>query len=988
MLRRKVLSLATALVSLVPGLAVAQDNTTPPPAPPPAAEPAAPAAAPVAAGAEGDQGKNEKTEEIVVTGSRIRRKDLNTPAPVTVMSKEQYTASGKVSLGDFLQSLPEQGNALNTQVNNGNDGSVQVNLRSLGPQRTLVLVNGRRFVSGGLPSSPLTAVDLNTIPAAAIERIEILKDGGSAIYGSDAVAGVVNVILKKRYSGTEVSAYSGTTSHGDGTTFDLSAVTGTTSDRGNILFSLGYQDQHSVLSGDRAWAETPFSWDFDLGEKVATGNSTTFPAGRFTLDCSAPATAAATAACASAGATTRKSLVPEGGNTYKIYDSTLFNTNPTNYLITPNRRYQLFATGDTNIGSVARGFFEVSYVNRTSAQTLAPMPLVNSTIPLKPITVTKDSFYNPFGVDITSWRIRTVEFGDRRYAQNLNTARVVTGLDGNLGDAAGFLKGWTWDVSYNYGQTSGTELDTGQLRMPNIGNATGPSVLDTRAGSPTFNQPVCVRSSQIANPLDPSNIIAGCVPMDVLHGFSGATRGANPALTQAAKQYVSYDGTLNSAIRQDVVSANVSGELFSLMADRPIGLAIGGDWRREAGRFLPDPITAALESSGNNYLPTAGAYDVREGYAELSVPLVSGMPLVNQLEASAAIRVFDYSSFGSDSTYKFGARYSPIRDVTLRGTYSTAFRAPNVPELYGGTTDSYDFVNSGDPCSGPTDPAVIARCAALGVPGGDSGDASTQFLTKKIANANLKPEKANVYTIGVVLEPTVLPNFSFTVDYFNIDLRHEISTRGALTILNQCVLQNNDQLCSLITRNGEGQVIQINDQRNNGTQLKTAGFDFSARYAVPTSAFGRFNLIVDAAYLQQYTTIDEFGFYVPNAGNYDNLNSLPRFKMNSGVVWGLGSLGAGVTNRYVSGFKECESGLCASNDPTDRSRRIAAWYAFDAFVTYGLRSSAGKTSIALGVQNVFDSSPPFITNAGSANSDPSTYDYLGRFFYARLTQSF
>ncbi|HEY6100318.1 MAG TPA: TonB-dependent receptor plug domain-containing protein, partial [Anaeromyxobacter sp.] len=262
MLRRKVLSLATAVLSLATsGLAAAQETTTPPPAPPPAAEPA-PATAPAAAA-----GKEEKTEEITVTGTRIRRKDLSTPAPVTVINRDQITASGKVSIGEFLQALPEQGNAINTGVNNGGDGATRVNLRGVGSNRTLVLVNGRRWMPGGTGADG--SADLNSIPTAIIERIEVLKDGASAVYGSDAVAGVVNIITRRGGARTDVSAYTGTSSHGDGTVFDLNLTTGAGGERGNILFSAGYYDQRKVMAGNRSFSDIPRFFD-------ATGNNNAF----------------------------------------------------------------------------------------------------------------------------------------------------------------------------------------------------------------------------------------------------------------------------------------------------------------------------------------------------------------------------------------------------------------------------------------------------------------------------------------------------------------------------------------------------------------------------------------------------------------------------------------------------------------------------------------------------------------------------------------
>src|SRR3954468_17592137 len=252
-------ALQYALTASIAAAGMASAQTTPAPAPenqPPA--PTGTTEAPAAATTEAP--RKGATEEITVTGTRVRRKDLNTPAPVTVLSRDQITASGKVSLGEFLQALPEQGNTVNAQVNNGNDGSIYVALRSLGSARTLVLVNGRRMVPGGTGAN--SAADLATIPAAAIERIEVLKDGASAIYGSDAIAGVVNVILRKRYNGTEVGGYAGISQKGDGQTYDVHAVTGTAGDRGSMLFSIGYQEQRAAFAGDRDFSKTTYPYDF------------------------------------------------------------------------------------------------------------------------------------------------------------------------------------------------------------------------------------------------------------------------------------------------------------------------------------------------------------------------------------------------------------------------------------------------------------------------------------------------------------------------------------------------------------------------------------------------------------------------------------------------------------------------------------------------------------------------------------------------------
>lgn len=939
-------------------------------------------------------------EEVVVTGSRIKRKDLTTPAPVTVVSKEQMTSTGKVSLGEFLQQMPEQAGANNAQVNNGTDGAVRVDLRQLGAQRTLVLVNGRRFVGGGGGAD--ASVDLSTIPVAAVERIEILKDGASAVYGSDAISGVVNVILKKRFSGTEVSAFAGTSSRGDGNQYDFSAITGSGNEKGNFLFSVGYTKMESILAGDRKWAETsygygPFDLTGDVG-KYPTGNSSTFPDGRFSLPSgacpggSAPPGASqqvidACNARADALANIGSGIVvptPGGTAAYAGYDGSLYNTNPTNFLITPSQKLQLFTTGDVSLSGAARLYYEASYNKRNSAWSLAPMPLVNNTIPTNPVKVSASSLYNPFGVDITSWRKRMVEFGDRYESDEAVTFRVVTGLDGALGDWAGPLRGWSWDVSYNYGNTTATGTLANQLRMPNVANAVGPSMLDPVSGAP-----ICVRV-----PGDASTKINGCVPMDVLHGAGNIAGTGDLA---ALKSYVSFDGTSRGFTDQQVVSASLAGDLVKLMADRPAGLAVGVDYRYESGGFLPDVITSSLESSGNNQLPTQGSYHVTETYGELVLPLLNNMPGVEDLELQFAGRYVDYNTFGGNFSYKVGGRYTPVKDVTLRSTYSTAFRAPNVAELFGGTADNYPTVR--DPCrtlSASSSPTLIAQCTAAGVPAGGTRDPSTQLLQKQGSNPDLQPEKAKIFTMGAVIEPRYVPNLSMTLDYYTITVDKAISLHGTSTILTQCYTQGNDAYCPMVIRDPNTHLITyVADMRGNLSQYKASGIDVGLRYALQTAAAGRFNFGFDANYLIKNDTIDETGGVTKGKGNYDNGVAMPSVRALGSLGWSLGGLSAGAQVRYVGSIEECidlNSGVgsvCSTVPEADQGiRRVPAYYPVNLNVGYALKSGAGTTSIVLGVQNVADLTPPYLYNASAANSDPYSYDYVGRYFYGRLTQTF
>lgn len=931
------------------------------PAPAPSAMPTPATAAPA--------GEKEKVvEEIVVTGSRIKRKELTTPAPVTVLTKDTIMASGKINVGDFLQTLPEQAGGVNGQINNGNDGSVTVNLRQLGEQRTLVLVNGRRMVAGG--TDPGARPDLNSIPTVAIERIEVLKDGASALYGSDAIGGVVNIITKKRFTGSEASVFAGQSGYGDGTAFDISGSVGTASETSSILFSVAYQTQAGVRASARPWAPNTRSYNFQTGEMgISSGNSPTSPDGMLSIpdiekNCANAALRAARPALndvcqlyATNGKT--NNFVPggyaaDGSSLYSTYDKSLYNTYPTNYISIPNHRLQMFATGNAQLGSEARAFFEASYVNRYSQNNMAPMPLVSNSA--KPILVSKDSMYNPFGVDIRDWRHRTEEFGNRTWSDLLDTFRVVTGLDGELGNWAGPLHGWNWEVSFNYGRTGGTEVNDGQLRTDTIANATGPSMLDNNGN------PICV---SVAG--DPSTKIPGCVPGDVLHGAG--------TLLPSMKSYMGSVGVLKAVNEQKVLSLNLGGDLFRILSRRPVGLAVGYDFRSEYAEQIPDPITAAGQTSGNMKQPTSGSFNVNEGYLELSIPVIGNRFLADDLELSLAGRAVKYNMFKGNQSYKIGAMYSPFRDISLRGTFSTAFRAPSINELYGGSGMSADFAR--DPCNGPSRPAT---CAA------DSRDGALQYDTLKGANPNLTPETAKIFTAGVVVGPRAVPNLSVTLDYYNVKINNTIDYLTAAYIIAKCYEDGDQSMCERITRDSNYKIINVDDQRRNYGIATASGIDLALRYRFPVETYGRFGFTFDGTYLIESNTTDATGFVTKSAGNYDSFILTPRVKFNAGLSWALGGFGVNLISRVIGSFEECGSGnsICSIDD-SDK-RLVPAFASFDGNMIYSFKSTAGRTSLMLGVQNLFNADPPFLANANNYGADPD-YPALGRYFYARVTQS-
>src|SRR5499427_8030458 len=766
--KRKALSMATLLLPqfYLAGAVNAQPSTPPPDQP---AQPAAEAAQPAAEAAEPSaprRGKMAGEEEIVVTGSRVRRKDLTTPAPITVINKEQVEASGKVSIGDFLQTLPEQGNAVNTSVNNGNtgDGSTRVSLRGLGSQRTLVLLNGRRFVPGGAGAN--ASVDLSSIPANALERIEVLKDGASAVYGSDAIGGVINLITRKRMNGVEVNGYAGTSTHGDGSTYDFNALAGTSGDKGNLLFSAGYYNQQTVWASDRSFAAIPRAYSTTgigvLNNQVGeySQGSGTVPQGTIVIPSSQKGVArpnptgdpriafynqmvthfpTANQFIWRSPTDPRDKVCDSQNNCWAAFTTTqLYNPNdpaaggdgynfqPQNYLVTPQQRISLFTVGDVQLGSAARGYVEGSYVNRQGGQTLAPEPVSLSQVGA---VVSKDNIYNPFGIDLGDVNRRMNEFGTRDFRQDIDTFRVVAGVDGTLPEETGVLKGWYWDWSFNYGRTIASNTKAGSLYVPAIQNAVGPT---NAAGQ-------CINAA--------GQVIAGCVPLYMFGGPGGVT------LDQVTPN-IAYTGNQHGFNQLVSAQFNTSGELFKIYSDRPVGLALGYEYRIVSGNNIPDPITVAGQTTGNIATITSGHYYVNEGYGELSIPIVSGRQFIENLEASAAIRVFNYNNFGSDFTYKFGGRWTPVRDFTVRGTYSTGFRAPSVAELYLGTSDN--FPQASDPCRGPGVAGggpVPANCIAQGGPPGGTGDTATQIRAKVGGNPALQPETAKIYTAGLVLEP-------------------------------------------------------------------------------------------------------------------------------------------------------------------------------------------------------------------------------------------
>ena len=894
-------------------------------------------------------------EELTVTGSRIRGEAEGSTAPVVILAREEIRAKGLASVGDVLQSLTVQSNATNTQANYGGDGATRISLRGLGAQRTLVLVNGRRFVPGGLGAD--AAVDLNSLPSTVIERIEVLKDGASAVYGSDAVGGVVNVITRTDLDGVEFESYQGISSAGDGAAIDLGFTAGIRRERGNILFSAGYHDQRPVWTYERSFSESDksYNWAKNDGSFTTSGSSAT-PEGHI-LDQSGDAgNAAWQAVNAAAGAGAGDyHLDPVAGWRPFSYagnslDGTgdLYNYQPENYIYTPQKRYTTFLGGTHRLSDRLRPYFEVVYTNRQSEQKLAPTPLFTND---EGITVSAGNRYNAFGRDFVDVRRRFVETGNRIFNQDLSTFRIVLGMKSGL---AGFDS----DVFFAFGRTSGTTVNRGRFIRSNLMKALGPD----------------------------EECTGSCVPLDILHGAG--------TITPEMLAYIQYTGVARGYTQQKILQWNLTGDLADL-SHGPLSVAAGVSSRWESGAYTPDPITASGNTTGFRTEATEGSFAVQALYGETRLPVYHGNGVGFHL--TAAGRAFRYDTFGSGLTYETGASVELPRGLVLRATYSNAFRAPNIAEMFLGANDVFPLV--GDPCS-TVDEAGNSReltgqqkqhCAAAGIPPGFR-DSRAQLRAREGGSTDLDPEKAGMITAGMSYRPDFLPDLQLNLNYYRNRIEDEIGSLPAGIILSNCYSQDNPANCDQVVRNADTKLISHIVQTNtNVGETETAGIDLEVGFNGNTS-WGVLSARLDSNLLIKYGQILPAGggTEVIKARGYYDVGVFPRWRHAASLDLKWRRASAGLTWEYVGGFVECEDNDCKGlyrSDVVERPafRDVESNSVLGLRGTYRLFTGAGGTVLTLGMNNVFNQPPAVIFNGLLGTSDFTAYDFMGRYLYFRLS---
>ena len=934
-----------------------------------------------------DQQKAKSLQTVVVTGSLIRRVDLETSNPVVTIDRAQIQATGKMTLGDLVQQLPAMtGGNVNPQTNNGGGtGGSSINLRGLGSKRTLILIDGQRLLSK----------DPNAIPADAVERIEVLPTGASATYGSDAIGGVVNFILRKDYQGATFTTNVGESDHGDGDQSGYTFTFGQTSDKGSIMAGVSYNKQDGVLASSRDFSKNTLSL---TGSQVSVGGSSSTPVGRIQL---LPSSQAAFGGCGYV------SLNP-GGNSqvvspanYHCYgNADKYNYAAVNLDMTPQERTGGFIKGEYMLGDHVTAYLDTVFEKTSANFQLAPAVYGSDTTGAN---INIGNAFNPFGETFNStgasFRSRLVTNGVRFAATGRTDAQISTGLKG---DFTIFDKNWNWDVGLNYGHesvvtTTGGLLDQGQLY-------TGASTLNADG---TATCPAGI--STVACQFNPFNI--------------------NAPGSIAAVKAASVNAPNNTYLIEKVYHAGINGELFSLPAGS-VQLAIGAEYRTEYEHATPAPQLQIDDATGTCALGSQcssaiqGGYNTKDLYAEAFIPLLSNLPGVRSLNLTVGDRYTETSQFGNTNNIKVALEYKPIDDLLLRGTMEQVFRAPALSELYTASSDA-PLIHT-DPCDGyagaPAGSPLAVACQLVPANGTfinqsvlTGTQATTVIQGATIAGFPIKPEHGTSYDFGFVYSPSYVPGLSTTVDLWRVTLNDTITQVGLQSLLNLCAA-GSTVYCQYIHRNpvagaNQGQLLQSTvEPFGNLGSLSSSGIDWSANYKLPQFSFGQFNVGVNATYLKYYTqqtapgvagnvTYNDAGHFLPYgsaqaAACPDNAGVclFPRWRGQGYVDWQMGGWSAEYRMRYIGRFQNGgPAGTVQDTQPNFYPGTVLKYGAtVYSDLSFGYNIEPINTRVDFGVNNVFDKQPPMLyaNNTLNANTDPSDFDLMGRYFWARVTVKF
>jgi iron complex outermembrane receptor protein len=923
-------------------------------------------------------------EEVVITGSRIRRVDEETASPVFVMDQSTIANTGVQTLGDLMMRVPAiSGAATNPQVNNGGGtGESNVELRGLGAQRTLVLLNGRRINVLGA-NGTTSAVDINMIPINMIERVEVLKEGAGAVYGSDAIAGVVNFITKKNFDGADINVEYGRTGESDGEHQSASLTLGSSGEKLSIMFGVNYNKQESVSAADREFSKAAL---YLYGGAISEGGSSRTTVGRIRLPTGSPLRdngvfGTPDEPCTSLARNTGASgAVADAANYHCFTGGDLYNYQPYNLLITPSERSAFFTMLNYKINDNVEAYGEVLYSRTTAGFNLASLPFDANA---DDVIISAQSFYNPFGfafggVEGTNPNLQTrlESLGSRRSEAETESTIGNLGLRGKFGASS-----WEWDAGAQLGHMGQDINISGYLLGPQLAQALGPSFLDAATGQVT-----CGTASAP---------IAGCTPINIFNI-------EDPAQIAALRD-ISTNYRTDYVYESQGYSLNANGELFDIPGGAVL-MAVGAEYRTQRADFETDVLTrgepplylscllAQETCTGDSH----AKYNVREVYTEFFFPILKDLPGVQALNLTAGVRYSDYSldSIGDDTNAQFKVEYRPISDLLVRASYAQVFRAPTLLDL--SKAPSQDSPTFNDPCTGLTDAAVAANpnlaLACQGVPrDGSFSQPNSQITGLIVGSPDLKPETGDVVTFGVVYDPQFLEGLSVSVDYWQYKIEDLITALDPNFASDQCVQTGNPDFCSLqfrypSTSNNAGLHQVFVEPIVNLGKLETDGIDFGVKYALRDTAAGSFNVSLDVTKINSYENTPSPGATpVEIAGTFDRqFGNYAKWRGLLGIGWAMGGFDGLVSLRYIHSLQiDGPDGGLVGEPPLD----IGSMTYIDATFGYTFPTD---TKIQVGGINLNDKQPPimFQNNVTNANTDVSTYDLLGRRWYVSLSQKF
>ena len=964
------------------------------------------------------------TEEVIVVGSRIRRDVFNSPSPVQMIDREQSVLAGLISTGDLLQQSGvtsgsgQLNNAFGGFVTNGGPGANSISLRGLGSGRTLVLINGRRVMPSGTRGS-VGATDLHTLPNAIVQRIEILREGASSIYGSDAIAGVINIVTQQDIDGLTVEGQFTSPLDGDGEQARFSIVGGISGDRWQASGALEYFEQMDLTLADRDWTRC----NLDYQRNPATGASTDFIDPRtgqpkcypitgtgsngVTINTLGTATVAGIGAAGSVSPGTSSSFnrwrpnsaittglagfegVGGGTNNLNVRDT--FDPRTLNRsLLSPVETYNFFGQASYQLSDTAELYGEFLYNRRESGQTGFRQLSLDypQASPLVPADLrTRGTNFGSL-LHTGSGLRAFIGFGNDRSEQEIDFYKSTGGIRGELS----FAPDWRFDLNVTLAQSDGSYTQQSFLT-----DKTSFSVNVVTA--PTGFNSALVRADVsgvgVTCAVNLTNTTENCIPAPTL---SAQTIGGS--LPENWAKYVFRDVEGNTEFDEQTVALNMDGPIFELPAGT-VQLAVGAEYRQSEIDDTPDP-----NSQRGNLLnlttsaPTRGKDDVYEIYGEAELPLLKDLPLVEELTATVSARYTDYDSYGSDSTYKLGALYSMTSWLSFRSTYGTSYRAPALFEQFLGTTSGF-LSSQTDPCNNHGAAAVAANvkasCTAEGLAGNFQATSGVQVNSGGGRAAGIEAETSDNFAFGTVIRPQLpegMGEVSFAIDYFDIQIDNSVTRIGGTEILSRCYnsveFRSGAPLCRLVAAREAGtNRLVVSDSFTNIASSITSGVDYNIRYEKEVGT----GVVTLNGQLTQFFEQKSKTFPDQPFDEYNGALNTPEYTANLDVTYQLENWRFRYGLEWVDGTDSYK--LLRLNPATDN--RIASVSSYELH-HLSAQYTTEKWRLTVGLRNVLDEEPPMISSGltgakatyNRIGNSPlySGYDFFGRRAYVNLSMSF